>query len=219
MFPVGDDDSQRRTTPVVTFALIGLNVLFFLVELSGGDRFIEQWAFVPARFSQDPIEGTVTIFTAMFMHGSWFHLFGNMLFLWIFGDNVEDRMGRFRFVLFYLACGWVATLAHGFLNPSSTVPSIGASGGYSHGESLMGGSAGMLSYSVNAQVRLPLAFTLSVSSSAQRATLDLSDLWATEGSWFSYTDVSVVRPLRTGASVSPKNGTWNMRRVLKNLLK
>ncbi|HTP37585.1 MAG TPA: rhomboid family intramembrane serine protease, partial [Methyloceanibacter sp.] len=79
MFPVGDDDSQRRTTPVVTFALIALNVLFFLVELSGGDRFIEQWAFVPARFSQDPIEGVVTIFTAMFMHGSWFHLFGNML--------------------------------------------------------------------------------------------------------------------------------------------
>ena len=102
MFPVGDDDSQRRTTPVVTFALIGLNVLFFLVELSGGDRFIEQWAFVPARFSQDPVEGAVTIFTAMFMHGSWFHLFGNMLFLWIFGDNVEDRFGHITFLIFYL---------------------------------------------------------------------------------------------------------------------
>jgi len=102
MFPVGDDDSQRRTTPVVTFALIGLNVLFFLVELSGGDRFIEQWAFVPARFSQDPVEGAVTIFTAMFMHGSWFHLFGNMLFLWIFGDNVEDRFGHINFLIFYL---------------------------------------------------------------------------------------------------------------------
>ena len=128
MFPVGDDDSQRRTTPVVTFALIGLNVLFFLVELSGGDRFIEQWAFVPARFSQDPIEGTVTIFTAMFMHGSWFHLFGNMLFLWIFGDNVEDRFGHINFLIFYLLAGIAATFAQYFAAPGSTVPNVGASG-------------------------------------------------------------------------------------------
>jgi membrane associated rhomboid family serine protease len=71
-------------------------VLFFLVELSGGDQFIEQWAFIPARFSQDPAAGAVTIFTAMFMHGGWFHLLGNMLFLWIFGDNIEDRFGLSR---------------------------------------------------------------------------------------------------------------------------
>jgi membrane associated rhomboid family serine protease len=128
MFPVGDDDSQRRTTPVVTFVLIGLNALFFLVELSGGNRFIEQWAFVPARFSQDPVGGAVTIFTAMFMHGSWFHLFGNMLFLWIFGDNVEDRFGHINFLIFYLLAGIAATFAQYSVSPGSSVPNVGASG-------------------------------------------------------------------------------------------
>jgi membrane associated rhomboid family serine protease len=128
MFPVGDDDSQRRTTPVVTFVLIGLNVLFFLVELSGGDQFIERWAFVPARFSQDAVGGAVTIFTAMFMHGSWFHLFGNMLFLWIFGDNVEDRFGHINFLIFYLLAGIAATFAQYSVSPGSTVPNVGASG-------------------------------------------------------------------------------------------
>jgi membrane associated rhomboid family serine protease len=94
MFPIGDDNSQRRSFPVVTYALIALNVLMFLAELSGGEQFIQEWAFIPARFSADPTGQAVTIFTAMFMHGGWFHLLGNMLFLWIFGDNVEDRFGH-----------------------------------------------------------------------------------------------------------------------------
>jgi membrane associated rhomboid family serine protease len=128
MFPVGDDDTQRRTVPVVTFALIGLNVLFFLVELGGGDQFIEQWAFVPARFSRDHAAGVVTIFTSMFMHGSWFHLFGNMLFLWIFGDNVEDRFGHLKFLIFYLLAGIAATFAQYAVSPESSVPNVGASG-------------------------------------------------------------------------------------------
>ena len=102
MFPIGDDNTQRRTFPVVTYALIALNVLMFLVELSGGDQFIQEWAFIPARFSAYPIAHAVTIFTAMFMHAGWFHLFGNMLFLWIFGDNVEDRFGHVQFLIFYL---------------------------------------------------------------------------------------------------------------------
>jgi membrane associated rhomboid family serine protease len=101
MFPIGDDDSQRRTVPVVTFALIGLNVLFFLIELSGGDQFINDWAFIPARFSEHPETNAVTIFSAMFMHGGWLHLFGNMLFLWIFGDNVEDQFGHLQYLAFY----------------------------------------------------------------------------------------------------------------------
>ncbi len=128
MFPVSDDDSQRRTTPVVTFALIGLNVLFFLVELSGGDSFIEHWAFVPVRFSQDPVGAAVTIFTAIFMHGSWFHLIGNMVFLWIFGDNVEDRFGHVNFLIFYLLAGVAATFAQYSVSPGSAVPNVGASG-------------------------------------------------------------------------------------------
>jgi membrane associated rhomboid family serine protease len=128
MFPVGDDDSQRRTVPVVTFALIGLNVLFFLVELSGGDQFINDWAFIPARFSEHPETNAVTIFSAMFMHGGWLHLFGNMLFLWIFGDNVEDRFGHVKFLIFYLLAGIAATFAQYAASPESGVPNVGASG-------------------------------------------------------------------------------------------
>ena len=128
MFPVGDDNSQRRTTPVVTFALIGLNVLVFLLELSGGDQFITNWAFVPARFSEDPGANAVTVFSAMFMHGGWLHLFGNMLFLWIFGDNVEDRFGHVKFLIFYLLAGLAATFAQYWVSPESGIPNVGASG-------------------------------------------------------------------------------------------
>lgn len=128
MFPVGDDNSQRRTTPVVTFVLIGLNVLVFLAELSGGDQFITNWAFVPARFSEDPGANAVTLFSAMFMHGGWLHLFGNMLFLWIFGDNVEDRFGHGKFLIFYLLAGLAATFAQYWVSPESGIPNVGASG-------------------------------------------------------------------------------------------
>jgi membrane associated rhomboid family serine protease len=128
MFPLGDDDSQRRTLPVVTYGLIGVNVLVFLLELSGGDAFINAWAFVPARFAANPGGQAVTIFTAMFMHGGWMHLLGNMLFLWIFGDNVEDRFGRLKFLLFYLLTGIAATFAQFALAPHSPVPNVGASG-------------------------------------------------------------------------------------------
>ena len=128
MFPVGDDNSQRRTTPVVTFALIGLNVLVFLAELSGGDQFITNWAFVPARFSEDPGANVVTLFSAMFMHGGWLHLFGNMLFLWIFGDNVEDRFGHGKFLIFYLLAGLAATFSQYWVSPESGIPNVGASG-------------------------------------------------------------------------------------------
>ena len=128
MFPVGDDDTQRRTVPVVTFALIGLNVLAFLVELAGGDQFITEWAFIPARFSEHPAANVATVFSAMFMHGGWLHLFGNMLFLWIFGDNVEDRFGHLKFLIFYLLAGIAATFAQYAVSPESGVPNVGASG-------------------------------------------------------------------------------------------
>jgi membrane associated rhomboid family serine protease len=128
MFPLGDDNSQRRSVPVVTFVLIALNVLVFLVELNGGQIFIQQWAFVPRKFSTDPSGQAHTIFTAMFMHGGWLHLFGNMLYLWIFGDNVEDEFGRFEFLAFYLLCGVAATLAQYYVSMRSSVPNVGASG-------------------------------------------------------------------------------------------
>jgi membrane associated rhomboid family serine protease len=128
MIPLGDDDSARRTTPVVTYALIVINVLFFLVELSAGDAFIQRWSVVPRRLLANPVGDFITIFTAMFMHGGWMHLIGNMLYLWIFGDNVEDRLGHSKFVVFYLVCGIAATFAQVLVNSASDVPNLGASG-------------------------------------------------------------------------------------------
>lgn len=128
MFPIGDDDSSRRTVPLVTYALIALNVLFFFVELSGGDAFIMRWAFVPSRFLANPVGDFLTLFTSMFMHGGWIHLGGNMLYLWIFGDNVEDRFGHVKFLIFYLLCGLAATFAQLAFSMGSNVPNLGASG-------------------------------------------------------------------------------------------
>ena len=128
MFPIGDDNSARRTVPLVTYALIALNVLFFFLELSGGDAFIMKWAFVPSRFMANPGGDFLTLFTAMFMHAGWLHLGSNMLYLWIFGDNVEDRFGHIKFTVFYLLCGLAATFAQLAFSVGSDVPNLGASG-------------------------------------------------------------------------------------------
>ena len=128
MLPIGDDDTGRRTFPLVTYALIALNVLFFLVELSGGDAFIGKWAFVPSRFLANPVADVLTLFTSMFMHAGWVHLGGNMLYLWIFGDNVEDRFGHVKFTIFYLLVGLAATFAQLAFSSGSNVPNLGASG-------------------------------------------------------------------------------------------
>lgn len=128
MLPIGDDDSARRTVPLVTYALIALNVAFFLIELGGGDAFIDKWAFVPTRFLANPGADFLTIFTSMFMHAGWVHLGGNMLYLWIFGDNVEDRFGHAKYLVFYLLCGIAATLAQLAFSTGSSVPNLGASG-------------------------------------------------------------------------------------------
>jgi membrane associated rhomboid family serine protease len=128
MFPIGDDNSGRRTIPIVTYALIALNVLFFFVELSSGDAFIGKWAFVPSRFLANPAADFLTIFTSMFMHAGWLHLGGNMLYLWIFGDNVEDRFGHIKFIIFYLLCGIAATFAQLAFSVGSDIPNLGASG-------------------------------------------------------------------------------------------
>jgi membrane associated rhomboid family serine protease len=128
MFPIGDDNSARKIVPVVTYGLIVLNVLFFLVELAGGEAFIMKWAFIPSRFLANPAGDFLTLFTAMFMHAGWVHLGGNMLYLWIFGDNVEDRFGHIPFLIFYLVCGLAATFAQMAFNMGSNVPNLGASG-------------------------------------------------------------------------------------------
>ncbi len=128
MLPLGDDDSSRRTFPIVTYGLIALNLLIFLVELSSGDAFIERWSFVPSRFAADPSGQFLTIFSSMFMHAGWLHILGNMLYLFIFGDNVEDRLGHARYLFFYLLCGVAATFAQYMFSIGSSVPNLGASG-------------------------------------------------------------------------------------------
>lgn len=128
MLPIGDDDSARRSVPVVTYALIALNVLFFFIEMSGGDAFIEKWAFVPSRFMANPAADFLTLFTSMFMHAGLVHLGGNMLYLWIFGDNVEDRFGPVKFLIFYLLCGLAATFTQLAFSMGSSIPNLGASG-------------------------------------------------------------------------------------------
>ena len=128
MIPIGDDNSARRITPIVTYALIAINVLVFLLELSSGDAFIERWAFVPTRFLADPVGELPTLFTSMFMHAGWLHLLSNMLYLWIFGDNVEDRFGHGLFTVFYILCGLGATFAQLAVSMGSSIPNLGASG-------------------------------------------------------------------------------------------
>jgi rhomboid family protein len=148
LFPIGDDNSSRRTLPVVTYALIALNVLVFFIELNQGESFIRQWAVVPRQLVANPSAEIPTIFTSMFMHAGWMHLLGNMLFLWIFGDNVEDRLGRAKFLIFYLVCGIAATLAQVAVSAESSIPNLGASGAIS------GVLAGYLVLFPNGRVRV-----------------------------------------------------------------
>jgi len=138
MIPLRDANPSSRT-PWVTFLLIGLNILAFLYEVALPAPRLEQLIFtmgmVPARVTVFPADPAVTfgdaflpLFSSMFLHGGWLHLIGNMWFLWIFGDNIEDRLGHLRYLLFYLVCGLGAGVAHTLFNLNSTVPTIGASG-------------------------------------------------------------------------------------------
>ena len=125
MFPISDV-IPSRTTPVVTIALIAVNAAVFLYQAVLSDLalelFVARYALIPAWFSW------TALFTSQFLHAGWLHAIGNMLYLWIFGDNVEDRLGHFKYLVFYLLCGWIASFAHIWASPASRVPSIGASG-------------------------------------------------------------------------------------------
>jgi membrane associated rhomboid family serine protease len=143
MFPVGDDQVAGGPPKLVTVALIALNVLAFLLELGQGSEgalqsFIQAWGVVPREYTTGhdiapliPLPFWSTLLTSMFLHGGWMHLGGNMLYLWIFGDNLEKVMGNARFLLFYLVCGIAAGLAHIVFSGGSTVPTVGASGAIS----------------------------------------------------------------------------------------
>jgi membrane associated rhomboid family serine protease len=131
MIPIGDDNSQERTIPVVTYALIAINVLAFLYELSvpNTQALIRHWGTESTRILNGT--GLITLITSMFLHGGWMHLLGNMLFLWVFGDNVEDAFGHGLYAIFYFVCGIAASLVQALLTPSSNVPGVGASGAIS----------------------------------------------------------------------------------------
>lgn len=164
MFPIGDDNSDRASAPIVNYLLIAANLLVFAFFQNFGtnDRFTYAFATVPAEIvtgrdivtrshvAYDPLSGQrmtipglqptpgsvyLTLIVSMFMHGGWAHIFGNMTFLWIFGDNVEDRLGHARYLIFYLVCGVIASLAHVFttvlFGSNALVPSLGASGAIS----------------------------------------------------------------------------------------
>jgi membrane associated rhomboid family serine protease len=142
MIPIRDD-TPRFSTPFVTYFIIALNTLVFLFELSVSEQgrgalngLIYHFGVVPLRFDHilaawpaSSLTGLfLPILTSMFLHASWLHLIGNMWFLWIFGDNIEDYLGHFSYLLFYLVCGFAAAITHILLNAGSRLPSVGASG-------------------------------------------------------------------------------------------
>lgn len=128
MFPIGDDKDESGKLPFVVWMLIAANIAAFVLEWQRGEPFIRRWSFIPAEFGADPTGEAATLISAMFLHGGVAHLAGNMLYLWIFGDNIEGRYGSVRFLLFYLICGLAATFAQYALNPASVIPNLGASG-------------------------------------------------------------------------------------------
>ena len=130
------DINPRQSFPIITVGLIALNVVAFFYELSLGDqlsRFFLENAFIPVEYFEPGnwFSDARSMLVSMFLHGGWSHLLGNMLYLWIFGDNIEDNVGRGTYVAFYLFCGWFATMAHAYTNAGSPVPAIGASGAIS----------------------------------------------------------------------------------------
>ena len=142
MIPIRDDQ-PRFSTPYVTYFIIALNALVFFFELSVGtqghralDSLVYQFGVVPRHFEvalagsprYDLTGQSLTILTSMFLHGGWLHIIGNMWFLWIFGDNIEDRIGHFLYLVFYLVSGFAASITHILLNSNSNVPTVGASG-------------------------------------------------------------------------------------------
>ena len=156
LFPYSDADVRHTSFPFVNVALIGLNVLVFLIELGIGgpgmlfgnanqnlSAFFFKWGFIPLELTrgdafthpvfdvETPLPTYATLVTSMFLHGGFFHLAGNMMFLWVFGDNLEDRVGHLKYLIFYLVAGVAAALTHLAIDPNSQVPLVGASGAIS----------------------------------------------------------------------------------------
>lgn len=134
MFPLYDEN-PTRITPYITYGLIGMNVLVFFHEVSLPgtqlEQFLRLYAVVPRELTNNLGGEWTTLFTSQFLHGGWWHLISNMVFLWIFGNNIEDRLGHFKYIIFYLSCGALAALCQWVIGINSGVPSLGASGAIS----------------------------------------------------------------------------------------
>jgi membrane associated rhomboid family serine protease len=126
MIPLSDSDRRPVNFPIVTVLLIVVNFIVFFIELIIGDAFVTRWSLIPANIMAG--RDWVTLLTSIFLHAGWAHILGNMLFLWVFGPEVEDAMGPFRYLIFYLIGGIVANLAQIAIAPNSTIPGLGASG-------------------------------------------------------------------------------------------
>jgi membrane associated rhomboid family serine protease len=126
LIPLGDASRRPRGFAVVTVFIILVNAYVFLLELSGGDRFVRTWSAIPVRITRG--HHAITLLSSMFMHASWMHIIGNMVFLWAFGPAIEDAMGHVRFLFFYLTGGVTAMLAQTLADPHSAIPCLGASG-------------------------------------------------------------------------------------------
>ncbi|MEJ6481995.1 rhomboid family intramembrane serine protease [Nostoc punctiforme UO1] len=134
MFPLYDEN-PTRITPYFTYGLIGINIVVFLHEVSLSNaqlsQFLSQYAVVPQELTTNLSGEWITLFTSQFLHGGWWHLISNMLFLWVFGNNIEDRLGHAKYLIFYLACGALAASCQWFIGMNSEIPSLGASGAIS----------------------------------------------------------------------------------------
>jgi membrane associated rhomboid family serine protease len=134
VFPLYDEN-PTRITPYLTYGLIGMNIVVFLHELNLSstqlDQFFHLYAVVPRELTANFAGEWTTLFSSQFLHGSWWHLISNMLYLWVFGNNIEDRLGHFKYLIFYLSCGALAALCQWFIGMNSAIPSLGASGSIS----------------------------------------------------------------------------------------
>jgi membrane associated rhomboid family serine protease len=143
LLPLSDDNTGRRSTPYIVYLFLAINIVVFILQFTQGDRFTLGYAAVPYEIINNtdlvgqrggipqapgPAPIWLTLFSSMFMHGGFMHIAGNMLFLWVFGDNVEDNFGHLKFVVFYIICGLFASFSQILLDPQSVIPTLGASG-------------------------------------------------------------------------------------------
>ena len=210
MFPIRDDQ-PRFSTPYVNYFIIALNVLVFVffelpVQFQGPRHFnalIFQFGFIPEHLtsalhgtSQYPISASLlTIFTSMFLHGGWGHILGNALFFWVFGNNIEDSLGHFRFLVFYLVCGLAAAAAHILAQPASPLPTVGASGAIS---GILG--AYLVLYP---RVRVRMLFFFIIFFKVIPIPAWLVLIW-----WFFWQLVAALPELKNGADLTGGVAVW-----------